>query len=338
VNRKGTQKGVAILTAMLIVTLVASLSAAAMWQQWRGVEVEIAERGRLQSAWILQGALDWARLILREDARAGTTDHLGEPWAVPLQEARLSLFLGAQQSSADTLDAQQDAALSGHIVDLQSRLNVINLVQDGQPHMPTVRAFVRLFSALHLPENELLTLMQNLRAAVAQNQGAPAPGASGSAGAASAAMANASNGPASLVPHNVDQLSWLGLSSASINVLRPFIVVLPVPTAVNLNTAPALVLYASIGAIDVAGAQRLVAARATSHFQDMGEVAKAIGTADMPLDDGQFSLNSRYFEISGSLRTGTNVVEERSVVQRDGLLVKILWRERGARNVPTSVQ
>ena len=32
------------------VTLVATLAASAMWQQWRAVEVETAERGRVQSA------------------------------------------------------------------------------------------------------------------------------------------------------------------------------------------------------------------------------------------------------------------------------------------------
>jgi hypothetical protein len=35
------------------------------------VEVEAAERARIQSAWILIGALDWSRLILIEDSRAG---------------------------------------------------------------------------------------------------------------------------------------------------------------------------------------------------------------------------------------------------------------------------
>ena len=68
-----------------------------IWQQWRAVQVEAAERARTQSAWILSGALDWARLILREDARNGGTDHLGEPWAVPLAEARLSTFLAADK-------------------------------------------------------------------------------------------------------------------------------------------------------------------------------------------------------------------------------------------------
>ena len=41
--------GAALLAAMLTVTLVATFAAAAMWQQWRAVEVETAERGHVQS-------------------------------------------------------------------------------------------------------------------------------------------------------------------------------------------------------------------------------------------------------------------------------------------------
>ena len=65
------QAGAALLTAMLTVALVASLAAGALWQQWRSVEVEAAERARVQSLWLLTGALDGARLILREDSRSG---------------------------------------------------------------------------------------------------------------------------------------------------------------------------------------------------------------------------------------------------------------------------
>jgi general secretion pathway protein K len=42
------QRGAALLTAMLTVALVATLASAALWQQWRQVEIEIAERGRSQ--------------------------------------------------------------------------------------------------------------------------------------------------------------------------------------------------------------------------------------------------------------------------------------------------
>ena len=98
---------------MLTVALVASLAAGALWQQWRSVEIESAERARVQSFWVLTGALDWARLILREDARAGGADHLAEPWAVPLEEARLSTFLASDKNNlSDSESSASQAFLS----------------------------------------------------------------------------------------------------------------------------------------------------------------------------------------------------------------------------------
>lgn len=321
-HRAHAQRGAAILVAMLLVTLVAALSATALWRQWRGVEVEAAERARVQSGWLLQGALDWARLILREDARAGSTDHLAEPWAVPLQEARLSAFLASAQGHSDTTDTLQTAFLSGRITDLQARLNVTNLVQDGRPHAPSVRAFTRLFAALHLPDAERVTLIQNLQRALQPPAPAGAPGAAG----------------IPLLPRSTDQLTWLGLSPASLAALQPYITLLPERTPVNLNTAPALVLHACISGLDLAGAQGLITARAQSHFRTLGDATRAMGAADTALDEGEHSVNSRYFEVRGQLRLDDRVVQERSVLQRDGLVVRVLWRERGAQAPVASVQ
>jgi general secretion pathway protein K len=51
-------------------------------------------------------------------------------------------------------------------------------------------------------------------------------------------------------------------------------------------------------------------------------------------NEGQHSVASRFFEVTGRLRLAdgeqSTVVMERSVVQRDGLDVKVLWRERGS--------
>lgn len=322
------QRGAAILTAMLLVTLVASLSAMALWQQWRSIEVESAERARQQSTWILRGALDWARLILREDARAGTTDHLAEPWAVALQEARLSTFLSSAQGNADNTESSEDAFLSGQMTDLQAQLNVLNLVQESAPHVPTVRAFTRLFNALQLPENELLALIQNLQRALADDN-APQK---------SAPATPAAGGVTPLLPRTVDQLGWLGLSPQSIAVLRPYVTVLPERTPVNLNTASAMVLHACIGTLSLADAQRLVQTRAQTHFSTLADAARALGATETPLVDAQHSVNTRFFEIRGQLRLGERVVQERSVVQRDGLVVKVLWRERVSLRASASVQ
>lgn len=318
------QGGAAILTAMLIVTLVASLTATALWQQWRSIEIETAERARIQSSWILQGALDWGRLILREDARSGTPDHLSEPWAIPLKEARLSTFLATGKSSDTVQESSEDAFLSGQISDLQGRLNVKNLILDGQPHVPTVRAFSRLFVALRLPEAELNSLIQNMR--LAQEQSADSQDSNGK------------SNYSPLLPRTLEQLGWLGLSNVTIERLREYVSVLPERTAVNLNTAPALVLYACIGAIDQAGAQRLVSARAQSHFRSLSDVTKALGNSEIPLVQEEHSINSRFFEMRALLRLGDLSVQERSMVQRDGLMVKTLWRQKGISRPNTPLQ
>ena len=307
------QAGAALLTAMLTVALVASLAAGALWQQWRSVEVEAAERTRVQSLWLLTGALDWARLILREDARSGGADYLSEPWAVPLEEARLSTFLAADKKSEPDDDASASQTfLSGLITDLQSRLNVTNLVDSGgKVSEPSLKAFAKLFQLLGLPPGELLVLVENLRLAL------------------DASPENAAAMQAPLLPQRIEQLVWLGLSPPSLAALRPFITLLPVATPVNLNTASATVLSACIASLEMAQAQRLVNTRQTNHFKTLAEVTTQLGQTAVPLSDAQHSVNSRFFEVRGRLRLDQAVVEEHSVVQRDGLEVKTLWRDRG---------
>lgn len=317
------QHGAAILTAMLTVVLVATLASAMLWQQWRGVEVESAQRSRVQAAWILTGALDWARLILREDARQGGADHLAEPWAVPLAPARLSTFLSAERGQAlvtEGDDAESDAFLAGHIVDLQARLNVTNLIDNGKLHQPTVAVWARLFKHLNLPEQELLALTQSLLRAQASGAAAPASSASSTAAAVTAATA--------LLPKAVPELVWLGLSATTLQTLQPFITVLPERTVVNLNTAPPEVLLASVKGLDMAQAQALVQARAARHMDTIMDADRLVGNPQVQFDSAEQGVTSRFFSVTGQLRLGQTTLQEQSVLQRDGLQVKALSRVR----------
>jgi general secretion pathway protein K len=298
------QRGAAILTAMVTVTLVATLAAAALWQQWRQVEVESAERTRVQLAWVLTGALDWARLILREDARTSQVDHLSEPWALPLAEARLSSFLAVDQNNTD--DAM-DAFLSGQVTDQQGLLNVADLVEDGQPSAVTLAAFARLFRLLQLPLSQLDALVANLvRVSAAQAEGA--------AGA--------------LMPTRMQQLTWLGLPQSSVQALDAYATLLPLRTPVNLNTAPALVLVAVLPGLDLRQAQTLVAQRALAHYPSVAQALKAANVRADQVNAARFSVASRYFTVRGRLRIGDTVVQELSLVEREGTSVKVLWRQR----------
>jgi general secretion pathway protein K len=328
------QAGAAILTAMLTVVLVTTLAATALWQQWRGIEIEAAQRTRVQSAWVLTGALDWARLILREDARKGGADHLAEPWAVPLEEARLSTFLATDRSDALAAEASQEAFLSGRIIDLQSRLNVSNLLLDGKVHAPSLLAFRRLFELLGLSDRELAALVSNLK--LAQGDAV----ARGPAIAASAAPPHepvfATNAP--LLPQDLAQLAWLGLSPRSLALLQPFVTVLPVRTPVNLNTAPVEVVYACIEAFELADAHRLVTARTVTHLTTLDDAAKVGGNPAALFDAAQHSVGTRFFEILGRLQVAQDVVVERTLVQREGLEVRVQWRRRGNPPVGANLQ
>jgi general secretion pathway protein K len=320
------QQGAALLAAMLTVTLVASFAAAATWQQWRAIEVETAERARVQAGWILVGALDWSRLILREDARSsGIVDHLAEPWSVPLQEARMSSFLAADKNNT-ALSPGEDTLelfLSGQIVDMQSRLNVLNLVDAGRVSTTTMASFGKLFDLLDINPAQLQTLAENLRYA------------------SDTSAENLSGAQAPLLPQRVEQLVWLGLSPAALQQLEPFITLLPVYTAVNLNTAPAEVLYASIPGLELNMARRMVEKRSQQHFADIAQAQQFVPSLATQIILREHSVASQFFLVRGRLRMGDTVVQERSLVQRSGLDVKTLWRERASLpklDAPASLQ
>jgi general secretion pathway protein K len=318
-HTKQRQRGAALLTAMLTVALVATLASAALWQQWRQVEIEIAERGRSQTTWMMTGALDWTRLILREDAisaQGAAADHLGEPWALPVQESKLSTFLSQDQQWRE---GDAEVFLSGQITDAQSRMNVMNLIQDGQISAPALARFAALFQRLGLPLGELQTLSQQLQASWQ---------ASRSGQASSSSQGANSSGPAPLLPQQTAQLVWLGLSPGTLAALQAHITLLPEATPVNLNTASAEVLSAVLPGLDLASARQAVTQRQRGHWASLSAAKEALGPSGRLLDDKQHSVQSRYFEVQGRMRIDNVVQQETALVQREGGQVRMLWRVR----------
>ena len=301
------QRGAALLTALIIVTLVVTLAASMVWQQWRAVQVETAERARMQSSWILQGALDWARLILREDARSGRPTALTEPWATPLAEARLSTFLAADKNN-NAEDDGPEAFLSGSISDAQARFNLANLVDAaGKLSQPDLEALERLCQTVGLATDVATRIATGLRDAQAAGSGG--------------------NGNAPLRPRTLAQLAWLGLDAATITALEPYATLLPTRAPVNANTAAREVLAAVIKGLDLATAERLVQLRQRDPFKTLQAVEAQIPGLG-PLNGQQVSVVSSYFEVRGRLRLDDRVLEQRSLVFRSGLDMQVLQREQ----------
>jgi len=312
-RRTNRQRGAALLTAMVIVTLVATLASAMVWQQWRAVQVEVAERARAQALWILNGAVDWARLILREDARTGGADHLGEPWAVPLAEAQLSTFLAVDR---DNTDDAPEAFLSGSITDAQSRYNLRNLVEAGSGTAGAAeeRVLERLLDAVGARSDLAPMIVRGLRAATL---------ASGQSSGA-----ELSSDPP-LMPERIEQLAWIGLDTETLALLTPYVSLLPVRTTVNANTAPKEVLAAVIEGLDLASADRLIQARQRNPFRNVAEL-DALLPQGVSAATERVSVTSSFFEVRGRLRLQDRSVEERALVERRNLDIVTLRRDRVA--------
>ncbi|MES2959959.1 MAG: type II secretion system minor pseudopilin GspK [Pseudomonadota bacterium] len=310
------QRGAALLLAMLILTLVATLASGMVWQQWRAIQVEGAERARTQSAWILAGALDWARLILREDARTGGADHLGEPWAVPLAEARLSSFLAADRDNNNAAEPDDvEAFLSGSITDAQSRWNLRRLIAGGKVVVAEQRVLQRLCEQAGLPAECAERIVLALRKAWA-------PDTVGAAG-------SAPDEPA-IEPQRFADLAWLGIDADTIRRLEPWVTLLPgLDTRVNVNTAPAEVIAAAVDGMSLGNAQRLLQERQRTPLRDIGgQPARAYFPADPQTSLDGLSVNSRFFIVQGRLRLGDRILEERSLIERRQLDIVVLSRER----------
>ena len=256
-----------------------------VWQQWRAVQVETAERARTQSAWILSGALDFAKRILREDKLPYTA--LTSPWATPLAESRISTFLAADTASDTTDDSGPEAFLSGTITDAQGRFNITNLANtDKVKGQAYLAIFTRLCQNLGLDPGVAQRIAVAMNEAVASTPSAAAP----------------------LMPMTVAQLSWLGVDDATITALQPFVVVIPFTspngsaTPLNVNTSSKEVLAAVLN-IDAATAANIVQTAARTPYQDFSKITAIAAKADPTYA----ATVSSYFEVRGKLRLADHV-------------------------------
>jgi len=330
--RRGRQSGAALLLALLIMTLVATLAAGMVWLQWRGIEVEAAERARTQADWLLNASLDWGNLILKSSIRnSHTEDDLGQPWATPLEETKLSSFLSADGNHQD--DGGPEAYLSGQITDATSKYNLYNILLDVSK-ADEINRLALICTAIGVPAETATTIGAGLRASYS---------------AQTASQSGQQGNPTDvLMPVQVEDLAWYGIDPKVVAKLAPFVQLLPVQVAagapmtpINANTAPAEVLMAALPGITRAQAQQIILYRQNKPLTQPSDIAIALGgskAAGVPMPpqgfspaSNQFDVKSNYFEIYGQLRYEQHVIRERSVVNRSANPfdpVKVLRRER----------
>ena len=303
------QRGVAVITALLLTTLAITIVSSLFWQQQ--VQVRSIEnlRLQLQQQWVLRGALDWASLILREDARHSSVDNLDEPWAVTLEETRLDQYLEGSSADADIANA----TLSGGISDAQARYNLTNLCPKGEIDYAAVAVFARLLSnasfdpALALATAELMA--ETFR--------------------------NPENGDAS----DQNQTSQLSIKLTQINDLfavpgftpqmfgnlQDLIIFLPEATPVNINTAPAEILAALTDTFSQTDAHSMVKSRDKASFRDLADFNNRLPGKILFVSPEFASVNTNYFLVNGTIRMARAGLEMQALFERKGGSSKLIW-------------
>jgi general secretion pathway protein K len=284
---------VAIITALLVVMLAASIAAFLLAQQSHALTRTVRATERAQAMLFAPPTLDYARSLLSNLPKDQVD--LSQPWVQGLR--------------AIPVDG---AVASGLLRDEAGLFNLNNLVNDdGKASEPDVQVFARLLTGLKLNPDlanavtDWIDADDEPRAGGAENGtyfSMPAPYRS-----ANQRMVF------------VDELIRVrGFDAATINRLRPFVTALPARTKVNFNSAPQEVLVALLPNVPADEIAALVRVRVTKPFVKIegdGGLRSALGktpeTAMSMLD-----TNSRFMSASIALDYGGTQVRQSALLFR----------------------
>lgn len=301
-----TQRGVAIITAILIVAIGTVIAVNLMWQGTLDMRRAEAALAADQGLMLVQGAEAWAADILRQDlVESPDADHLGEVWATELPPLPVD-----------------GGTITGRLEDLQGRFNVNNLIgPDGMENQLMRRQFERLLNSVEIDPGlagavvDWLDPDTDLRF--------PSGGEDVTYSGFDPPYRTANTMATSVS----ELMAVVGFDRESYLRLVPYVTALPVGTKLNVNTASAVVLASLSDNIDASTAESLVEQRAGAEFLDIDATFEGLVEPDvLQVIDGV----SEHFLLTATVTLATNQLTMRSVLQRDRSgLTRALFRSLG---------
>lgn len=217
------QRGVALLTILLMVAMATILATSLLMKQQRLVrESSVLLRQNQATQYALAGERFLVELLAADQQSSASTDHLGEVWAKPTPPYPV-----------------EDGMVTGKLIEQSGRFNLNNLYHDGKPDPDAVALFGRLLVQVGLSAD--------LADAVLDWQD-PDDTITGAAGAEDSFYSGqqpsyrAANRPLM----NLQELQLVrGFESAeAFELIEPYVTAVPAFATINLNTAQAPVLAA----------------------------------------------------------------------------------------------
>ena len=233
------ERGVALITAMLITALATMVAANLAWDNALDVRRTMVLLNRDQAIQVALGAESWIMSILRQDLEDSQTDHLAEIWATELPGLPI-----------------EGGEVFGAVSDLQGRFNINNLIdENGVVHEESLQQFRRLLLAIGLDPR-----FAGIAADWLDSDLDPLfpDGAEDSIYTGMIPPYRTANQTLS----SISELAALdGMDKLTFNALVPHITALPGRTRINVNTATGAVLQSLDENMTLADVENLIAER-----------------------------------------------------------------------------
>lgn len=302
------QRGVALITVLLVVALAVSVAAAMASRQ----QLDIRRTGNLlhseQAQAYVAGAESWSRVVLDRDLRDNKIDTLDEDWAKRLPPSIV-----------------EGGFITGCILDAQGRFNLNSLVAGGKPVKGAVDRYRRLLEALDLGTGLADTLVDWMDANIATQY---PDGAEDDHYLLQKPSYRTSNQPLA----DLSELRLIkGYDGEAIAALLPHVSALPDPGApLNVNTASAEVLLTVAENIPLSDAQKMVEARPPEGFATVADFLQADELAGKtpPPDEASLSVQSEWFVVLGTSRIGQGNAQLTALLHRDAQGTEVVQRRQ----------
>lgn len=303
------QRGAAVILALVTVFLTAVVAASLIADMGRALDSAIGQQDQAQARTLARGAVDWARNVLADDGMHTAVDHGREPWAIRVPPTPVG-----------------DAEVAGEIIDWSGRFNVNNLAPTGQPSLAALEQFERLLQALgESPDSarklsRVLLSRLNTRTDDLENNDYLPDGSV-------ATPLPASNAPWRGPLVDIRELhQFPEFPHELVERLTHVAVATPAPSRINLNTAPAEVIFALTSGIDINAARVLVAERERVWYRNVADFTSRLPQGASVLQLEALDVRSRFFLVTGRARSGVATVNLEVLLDRKNIWPDILWQ------------
>ena len=304
-SAKLTQRGAAVIVAMLVVALAAAAAVSVLQQQDLALRQLATARDYEQATWVLKGGAHWARSILYQDGRASAMDHGSELWANGLPPTEI-----------------EQGTVAGEISDQQGLFNVNNLALEERASARDIAAFRRLLEAIGLNAGLAEAIADWVDA---DEDALPGVGAEDAYYLRLPAPYRAANQP---VVELGELLRVRGMDEATLARLRGFATALPRRTPVNANLAAPELLFALVPGLTLAEARVLASGRAQAPFRSLEEFQARLPRRELKWIEGTLSVSSNFFVVRGRATVGKADVRMEALLQRENAAMPVVVWQR----------